>query len=241
MRREPIFNVPQSVLWLLGAFIAVHVARNLLPEDWDATLLLSLAFIPARYAGHAAELPGGVVALFTSPVTHMFVHGSLTHLVINGAWLLAFGAAIAKRAGGARFLAFSLFCGLVAIATYWGFHIGGLDPVVGASGAISGQMAGALRFFLPAVRRGDLALFRTHPEVLPLASVAEMLSHPQTLTVIGIWVALNFLFGFGGSIFAEGAAIAWEAHLGGFLAGLFGYGLFDRQAPPPPPEEGETL
>jgi len=228
VNREPIFNVPRVVLIVLGAFLAVHVLRGVLSPEQDAAFSLTLAFIPARYSGFAWVYPGGVIAEFTSPVTYMFVHGDLTHLAINGAWLLAFGAAIARRAGSARFLTFSLFCGLAAIATFYLFHIGQAVPVVGASGAISGLMAGALRFILPALQSGGIAVFRDNPRALPLVPVDKMLRQPQTLTVIGIWVALNFLFGIGGTALVNGAAIAWEAHLGGFVAGLLAYGYFDR-------------
>ena len=82
--REPIFNVPRVVVWLLAAFVAVHVVRELLPEyengshavmdvmvgspwaSWamgflpEGTWLTGLlAFIPARLGGLADELPGG--------------------------------------------------------------------------------------------------------------------------------------------------------------------------------------
>lgn len=228
MQREPIFNIPASVLAVLGLLGAMHVLRNVLPPDMDVSMVLALAFVPARYAGPVPGLPGGDLAALTSPFTYMLVHGDLTHLIINGAWLLAFGGAVAKRIGGQRFLAFSVSCGLASIVVYLALHLGELAPVIGASGAVSGLMAGALRFFLPAVRRGGFALFREHPEAVPLASVGAMFRDPQTLTIIGIWVALNFLFGIGGSSLAGGAAIAWEAHLGGFLFGLFTFGLFDR-------------
>jgi membrane associated rhomboid family serine protease len=45
---------------------------------------------------------------------------------------------------------------------------------------------------------------------------------------LAIWLVLNFLFGIGGS-FVPGAQadIAWQTHLGGFLAGLLLFPLFD--------------
>ena len=37
--------------------------------------------------------------------------------------------------------------------------------------------------------------------------------------------------GVGVSVFGDGMPIAWEAHLGGFFAGLFIFDLFDRGCP----------
>ncbi len=229
MSREPIFNVPATVLWTLALLAAVQVIRSLLPDEQDHYITLAMAFIPARYAGAASELPGGDVASVTSFVTYMLVHGNLSHLIINCAWLLAFGGALARRIGGLRFLAFSTFCGIAAIAFYLVFHFGAFVPVVGASGAVSGLMAAALRFFMPAIRSGGLGDLRSRPGQVPLASIPEMLRDPQILAVIGIWIALNFLFGLGGATLANGASIAWEAHLGGFLIGLFTFSFFDRR------------
>ena len=52
--REPIFNVPRAVLVATGVMIAIQLVRGLLPDEIDITVLLTLAFIPARYSGAAA-------------------------------------------------------------------------------------------------------------------------------------------------------------------------------------------
>lgn len=230
MNREPIFNVPSALVWTLVLLILVYVMQSMLPDELSARFILSLAFIPARYAGLAAELPGGYLSAVTSLVTYMVVHGDMTHLLVNGAWLLAFGGAVARRIGGVWFLFFAIFCGLAAILLYWVLHIGEFTPVVGASGAVSGLMAAALRFFIPAIRSGGLSDLRYRPSQVPLAPLSAMVRDPQILAIVGIWIALNFLFGIGGSLYTNGAGIAWEAHLGGFLAGLFAFSLFDRHA-----------
>ena len=50
---EPILNVPRSVAGVAALLILVQIVRGLLPDDLDLTLLLTLAFIPARYSGAA--------------------------------------------------------------------------------------------------------------------------------------------------------------------------------------------
>ena len=48
------------------------------------------------------------------------------------------------------------------------------------------------------------------------------------------WTVLNVVLAWGAAGLTEAAGIAWEAHLGGFYAGLLLYGFFDR----PPPARG---
>ena len=60
--REPIFNVPGSVIALITIFIAVHVLRQLLPVQQDDWFTVAMAFVPARYDGYADQLPGGEIA-----------------------------------------------------------------------------------------------------------------------------------------------------------------------------------
>jgi membrane associated rhomboid family serine protease len=214
-------------LVLLAVLVAVHVIRNLLPGDLDAWFVFASAFIPARYGPMGSELPGGQPALFTSPVTHMFVHGDIVHLTLNSAWLLAFGGAIVERSGGLRFLAFSLVCGLAGAATFYIVNPSLMQPVVGASGAISGMMAATLRFLFPAMDCGGLRRLREAPRSVRLMNLAETLTDRRIILTSGVLVVINVLavFGFGGA--QNGAGIAWEAHLGGYVMGLLTYGLFD--------------
>jgi membrane associated rhomboid family serine protease len=154
-------------------------------------------------------------------VSYMGLHGSWAHLIINCLWLLAFGPIVARRFGNLLFLFFFLVCGLAAAACYLAFNWGSPVPVVGASGAISGLMAGALRM-LPGQA----------PWVTPSeAPLAPFLSR-QILMFTLVWAAINVMtavtgFGVGG----ESGLIAWQAHLGGFLAGLLLCGPFDSLRP----------
>ncbi len=201
-----------------------------MPDELDLTLLLALAFIPARYSGAALELPGGYLTAVTSFVTYMVVHAGWVHLLVNLAWMLAFGSAVARRMGDLKFLAFSVLCGIAGALTHLAFHYGDMAPVVGASAAISGQMAGALRFIFrakPAARRASAGFHRRaahEPRRDP-----DRQAHVAFLV---FWVALNAYFGLSAvKIAGEQGGIAWEAHIGGFLCGLFLFGAFDRERP----------
>jgi membrane associated rhomboid family serine protease len=228
---EPLLNVPRAVTLAAGIMIGIQIVRGLLPDEVDVTVLLSLAFIPARYSGAASELPGGYLTAVTSFVTYMAVHGGWMHLLVNVMWMLAFGTAVARRIGTRGFYVFSILCGIAGALTHLVFHWGELAPVVGASAAISGQMAGALRFIFFARRQpGERA-----PDFVtaPLASLEATLRDHRILGFLIFWLVLNAYFGltavsFGGT----GGGIAWEAHIGGFLCGLLTFGIFDRASGP---------
>lgn len=229
--RQPIFNVPGVVLGLLATFALVHlVLWGLLPPDDGEWLVVALAFIPARVAGMTADVPGGTVAVYTSFITHQFVHGSLPHLIINSAWLLAFGSPIARRTDTLRFLAFFLLCGIAGAGAYLIFNGAARILVVGASGAISGLMGAAIRFVFASLGEGGRGL--ANASRTPLMSLRETLRDRRLLMMIWGWTVLNVLLAQGAAGLMEAAGIAWEAHLGGFYAGLLLYGAFDRPAAP---------
>ena len=234
--REPIFNVPSAVLALLTLFFAVHVIRWLLPPEQDAWWTAALAFIPARCCGFAPDLPGGQVAAVTSYLTHLFVHGDLTHLVINSAWLLAFGTPVARRTNLVRFLAFFAVAGTAGALLYLVVNGGVLTLMVGASGAISGLMGAAFRFMFRSFEEGGPWAFSGHMGHAPLTTLSDTLRDRRIVIAVVAWTTLNILLAFGplGGL-TESAGIAWEAHLGGFFTGLLVYGLFDR----PPPAGGD--
>jgi membrane associated rhomboid family serine protease len=225
--RRPMFNIPTSVVVAALALIVLHFIRVELPYEMGLRMLLVLAFIPARYAGPTPDIPGGEWSDVTSFITYMFVHGDFTHLAINTIWMLAFGSAVAKRIGDFRFVLFSILCGIAGVVVHLVLHFGEMVPVVGASAAISGHMAGAVRFMFGANR--TIMPLPRNLESVPLAGIKETLTNPRFLIFLGVWAALNLLFGLGGiQLNGPGGEIAWEAHIGGFVCGLFAFGMFDR-------------
>lgn len=231
---EPIFNVPSAVLAALAVLAVIHVGRLALPEEMDAWFVLAMAFIPARYNGYAEALPGGSIATVTSFFSHALIHGNAAHLLLNSAWLLAFGGAVAARIGGWRFIVFSLVCGAAGALTFLVFHWGLLAPVVGASGAVAGLMGGTFRFLFSAIDHGGFALLRTAPRSVRLMPLGEALRDRRILAATAIWIGFNALAGAGLGIMTEGASVAWEAHIGGYFAGLLLFGFFDRGYAAPP-------
>jgi membrane associated rhomboid family serine protease len=102
-------------------------------------------------------------------------------------------------------------------------------PMIGASAAISAHMAGAARFVfsgggpLVGFRGADPAAYHR-----PAPPLAEIIRNRSVLSFLGVWFGLNLLFGlFGGATGLASGAIAWEAHIGGFVTGLLLFPLLD--------------
>lgn len=227
-RPEPIFNVPPMVLALLAIMLGVMAWRMFLSENADTAFVIALSLIPARLDGYAAELPGGDIAFYTQFITHMFVHGDGMHLAFNAASLLAFGGALEKRIGPWRLLLFFLGCGFAGAMTFILLNPGLMAPMIGASGAISGLMGGLMRLFFSAMEMpGGLRRLSDAPSSVPLMPLSVALRDRRLQIVTASFVVMNIaaMVGFG-DINATNA-IAWEAHIGGYIAGLCLFGFFD--------------
>jgi membrane associated rhomboid family serine protease len=224
--RQPFFRAPPVVLWLIAGLALAHAARVLGPPGRAQAMIGEYAFIPARYshaflAAHGID-PGSLWEQVLPFFSYMALHNDWTHLVINCLWLLAFGPIVARRFGALLFLLFFIVCGLVGAGTHLLFNWGDTVPVIGASGAISGLMAAGLRM-LP----GQLPW--AVPGQTPLAPIFSR----QIVTFSLIWAGVNLLAGLTGlGMGGESGLIAWQAHLGGYLAGLLLSGPFDRLRPP---------
>jgi membrane associated rhomboid family serine protease len=228
-----MFNVPLVVIATIAVLVLVHGVRMLvLSDEQDLQFLLTFAFIPARYAIHgpvSGLLPGGFGADLWTFFTYAFIHADLLHLGVNVAWLLPFGTALARRFGTWRYVVFMLVLAAAGALAHLASNPGAIVPVIGASAAISGAMAAAMRFVFQ--RGGPLGLLREGADDayrIPAAPLAATLRDPRFLIFLAAWLGLNLLFGLGTVSFAEdGQQIAWQAHVGGFFAGLFLFSVFD--------------
>lgn len=226
--REPIFNIPPMVLALLAIMLAVMAYRLTLNEEADTAFVLAMALIPARFSGYAAELPGGLIAVYTQFITHMFVHADAMHLAFNGASLLAFAGALEKRVGAIRLLLFFLVCGFAGAITFVAINPGLMAPMIGASGAIAGLMGGVMRFFFSALDQGGgLRRLNEAPRTVPLKPLSAALRDSRLQIVTAAFIVMNLAAMIGFGDMNAKSAIAWEAHIGGYIAGLFLFGLFD--------------
>lgn len=231
-RRERMLNVPAAVVVLLAVLGLVQLLLMfVLTAEQTTEFLLLFAFIPARYDFSVLSdvaWPGGWAADIWTFVTYALIHANLTHLIFNAVWLLAFGSPVARRFGPLRFTAFMAVTAAAGAAAHLATHFGELLPMVGASAAISGAMAAAARFAFQ--RGGPLEMWRDRAEAsrVPAAPLSVSLRDARVIAFLLVWFGVNILFG----VFSMGMpgveqAIAWQAHIGGFLAGLLAFAAFD--------------
>ncbi|HEX6842606.1 MAG TPA: rhomboid family intramembrane serine protease [Stellaceae bacterium] len=200
--RQPIFNIPPATQALIVANVVVHLLRLLLSPASDDALVSLLAFVPGRYTE-----PGGLGwPALIDPVTYQFLHANFIHLGVNMLALLAFGSGVERRIGGRRMLVFYLICGVASAAVHFAVYPTSLVPIVGASGAISGLFGGVLRFQFG----------------------GEASSRRGLWPVVILWIVVNVVLGQAGMPGMEDAAVAWVAHLGGFVTGLLLFNLAAR-------------
>jgi membrane associated rhomboid family serine protease len=224
---EPIFNVPAVVLSIIVVLVLIQAGREwlLTDEEYNAVLLY-FAFIPARYT---ESYPGGVGAQIWTFLTYAFLHGDFVHVGVNSIWFLPFGAAMARRFGTWRFLGFFSVTAIAGAALHLVTHFDEPLPLIGASAGVSGVMAGSLRFIFQV--GGPLGMFRTNDEDayrVPAAPLTVALRDPRIIIFLVVWFGFNLLFGIGASSFpGVEQSVAWQAHIGGFLAGLILFAWFD--------------
>jgi membrane associated rhomboid family serine protease len=210
-------------------------------EQQDIEFLLTFAFIPIRYDNSVMlsdALPGGGADVWTF-VTYALMHADWTHLGVNAVWLLPFGSAVARRFGAPRFLAFFAVTAAAGAVFHLATHAGEQFPMIGASAVVSGTMAAAMRFAFQ--RGGPLTLLGRADESayrVPAIPLRSVLGDARVMFFLAVWFGINILFGVGSlPITGSEQTIAWQAHIGGFLAGLLLFSWFDPPLPFPQLED----
>lgn len=135
-------------------------------------------------------------------VTAAFLHGGLLHIMFNMYALYLFGPGIERQVGSPAFLALYLGAAMLGGAAYYlpyALGSGGVGPAVGASGAVFGLFGAAL-----------VGAFRAR------STAAGAAGFRQLLTLLAINLALPLLV----------PNIAWQAHVGGLVAGVVVAGLW---------------
>jgi hypothetical protein len=161
--------------------------------------------VPARYTVERISAHFSLAQQAFALLSFMFLHGGFLHLLGNMWSLYIFGDNVEERLGPFRFLAFYLLCGLISGLAHMISNPMSNIPTVGASGAIAGVMGGYFLLF-PAARILTL---------VPIVFIPLFFEIPAFI-FIGIWFLLQV---FNATSGGQGA-IAWWAHIGGFIAGM---------------------
>lgn len=197
--REPVLNAPSTAIILAAVIILGFVFQtslgpvNAWAESWG--------LVPRElFQGQMSGL-----------VTALLVHGGWAHALMNAVAALTFAAPVARLlsgrlSGGLVFCAFYIACGVLAGLAYALLHPDSGQPLIGASGAVFGLIGASTR--LIGRPRGEAA-----------TGLRPLLDR-QVVLMLVIWILISTVVGLLGlTPGSGGAAVAWEAHIAGLLAG----------------------
>lgn len=212
----PHERMPITTTMLIALNILAFIYElSLGPREREALFYL-FGLVPARYTQPEWAAAVGLSTSFLPVLTGIFLHGGWMHLIGNIWFLWIFGDNVEDRMGHVKFLFFYLFCGIVASLLHLSLHAASRIPTIGASGAIAGVLGA---YFLMYPRARVVAL-------IPIFIFLQMVEIPA-FVFLGLWFVMQFLSAT--SPAASVSGVAFWAHVGGFLAGLFTYRLFLRR------------
>lgn len=177
-------------------------------------IITSPRVVVNRISGERYTIPGLAptpVFVYLTIIISMFMHGGFAHIAGNMLFLAIFGDNIEDSLGHFRFIIFYIMSGIIAALAHvlvcFITQDALLTPTLGASGAISGIL-GAYLVLFPG-NRVRVLLFNIIPTTV------------SAIFVIGFWFIFQLINGLGYLGGIRGDGVAYAAHIGGFLYGLF--------------------
>lgn len=199
-RSFPVVN------WLLiAANVVVFVMMASLGPMAERVVAF-LGVVPVQFLRH--PLPVEWLTIFTS----MFLHGGWAHLFSNMLALYIFGDNVEDRLGSGRYLLLYVASGVIASVVHIVVNPNSAVPTIGASGAISGVLAAYVLFY-PRARVITLIPFFFLPWFVEIPALFYLGFWFFSQLFNGLLTIVSGTQSFGG--------VAWWAHVGGFVAGLF--------------------
>ena len=218
---NPTYSRPVITVALLSANVMVFIYQMILGPAGEQLFIFGTAVIPyelthfvdrttfsipsTRYAYPAALLPFPLT-LFSA----MFTHGGFMHLGGNMLYLWIFGNNIEDAMGHGRFFIFYMITGLGATMVHVLSDPNSTIPMIGASGAIAGIL-GAYFVLYPKAKIKTFVVLIIFIQIIYVPAVF----------ILGFWF-FRQIIGIGSD------DIAWYAHIGGFLVGMFLVRRFKR-------------
>jgi membrane associated rhomboid family serine protease len=206
----PRKTFPIVTLGLIGVNVYVFLQQVAMSPRMLNALVDAYGVVPARFAVLLAGGPVAPAAAIIPLLTSLFLHASWLHIIGNMWFLWIFGETVEDRLGHLPFLLFYLVCGVAAGLTHVAFNWGSKLPTIGASGAISGVL-GAYLVLYPGAQILTLIPIIIFPLIVRLPAIV----------FIGLWFVLQFLGGIGSLQLQDAGGVAFWAHVGGFVAGMF--------------------
>jgi membrane associated rhomboid family serine protease len=196
----PAINLPRMTQILILVNIGVFIVCQILSEEWTYWILVNFRFDTLRFT----DAVPFTWTVLVSPVTSQFLHAGWMHLLSNMISFVLFGTIVERAIGQQRMLALTLITGVMGNLAFLLLNYGHDVANIGASGAGSGLFGAAVRLLVRQRHGRDTR---------------------QIWIFAAIWVGIALL----PAVMSGQSGIAWEVHVGGFLAGLLLIDSFDRR------------
>jgi membrane associated rhomboid family serine protease len=197
---NPTQRTPVVTYALIAINLAVFVYQYILLAPAQNELFVRQHGVVPFY------LLSGYGPALSTPLTSMFMHGGIGHLVSNMWFLHVFGDNVEDALGHFRYVVFYLVTGGVAVLAHAFMDTSSQIPMVGASGAISGILG---------------AYIVLHPRARVVTWAFIFIVEIPAFFFLLFWFVMQLFGGFGS--LGQGAAspgVAFFAHVGGFVAGV---------------------
>jgi len=211
-------TIPVFTIGLIAANCLVFYYQITLPPRLEDQFLFRFGLIPIALTHLHVLAAGTSFPIWLTPLTSMFLHGDLWHLLGNMLYLWIFGNNVEDYLGHFKFLAFYLLSGLAAVALFVTLNPDGRLPLVGASGAI----AGILGAYLVAFPRSRVLT------LIWILFFIRMVWLPAVF-LLGYWIVLQIVMAAATVGSSTDGGVAWSAHVGGFAFGWIIMRLFKKR------------
>ena len=207
-RRFPFINLALIIANVLAFLYELRMGPGALEQ-----FIVTWGLIPSRLLGDPANT-------WNTIYSSMFLHGGWFH-ILNNMWVLfIFGDNVEARMGSIKYLVFYLLSGTAAGLLQTFILPSSQTPMIGASGAVAGVLGAYLVLF-------------------PRSRVASLVPIFFIFTIVEIPAFIYLLFWFLSQLYSgwlsiqggTGSGIAWWAHIGGFVFGLFMSFVFANRQP----------
>jgi membrane associated rhomboid family serine protease len=185
--------------WIVGITVVAWAIPAML--GWDEIAAIFAGFIPARMNVGAPALIA--VPAFLTPLSATLVHGGFLHLFSNILMLIVCARDVEDVLGPKAMAALYYFSAYAAAIGHYLMDPASVQPMVGASGAISGVV-------------GTYAMLFSRRRPKRIGPIPAHYVH--ALWLGAAWVAIQWLTGVAAQ--SSGYNVAIAAHIFGFFAGL---------------------
>jgi len=209
---NPTSGKPIVTYLIISLCVLIFLTQLVSQTYKTGQLFYSYGLIPSVLMGHN-QLPLDlyIIPAWLTIFTSMFMHGGFMHLAGNMLYMWIFADNIEDNLGGKNFFIFYVLSGIGAAMTQVLIDTHSQVPMVGASGAIGGVL-GAYLINHPNAKVLVLIPFGFFTQLIKIKAVY----------VLGFWFILQFI--------SSGGGVAYAAHIGGFVSGMFLILIFNKKS-----------